>query len=78
MSWGEILFWVWLVGWPVSVLPIARTILRIPDEGWDEHFDLVFAACLAVVAGMFWPLALAAVFVYARLATEVHERDKRS
>ena len=70
MNWGMIAFWVWLIGIPLSVLPIARALLVAFGEERPSRADYYFAAWIGVVASTMWPVALAGAIVVQRLRAE--------
>lgn len=57
-----IVFWVWLSGWLLLILPIFRRELRsFSDEGDLDGEAIVAAAMLGVSISATWPLYLPAL-----------------
>lgn len=74
---GEIILWVYLVGIPLSMLPIARWLLRSVTGHYNvDAFDIAMTAGLAIITSPVWPLLIPGIWLYAVLKAEAREHEQ--
>lgn len=73
---GIVILMVYIIGFFVSVPPIARYLLKC-DSSFDENDkgDKVEAVGLAVIMGFFWPLVLVGIWAYRQISPKTTPVD---